>query len=655
MGNVQKYQAAHSNDSDCDEVNDSAQLCNGVEVRRLQAEEKARQFAEQLDLTGIIVSVLTEDERLTLVKLLFTQRLWPSIGKVLNRNVSDPLSTEILSEGLSLGDRSVFSEHMLPSCNNDQLDLFMTHLVTTEQWSCVTELLDIVPDERSKWTVGKTQVDSRLIRLVADGDGWSVDVSSSVSDSQRRRLIEFACECASDEDIIQSILPHCDDDLLESILTTLVTRGLWRSVDRVLKRGVGATLHRWALCEACRQAEDRDIVMYILQHFVDDQLNEVWTTLVTRGLWDSAITVFFAFVSPSQHSWAVHLACEMGGDHDISRYVLSICDETQLQNILSILVTRCLWRSVGKALELGVRPDQKWFAIREACQEGDDQMITEHILPLCDREQLEEVVTTLVKRGLWKSVGNLLKMGVRLERHWWVIEEATKTGNDLVLVWCLRPPGHSLNNLELMNPDERNRLALQHFACGILCTWAEHEKSLPADSAVCRYATSRHWNIRDLRGLITSLRQSRQDCGKELSHRLGWDTPLCAVLCEAFVHFVIETWVSGQGQGIESANSEVCERARLLIAQIQREIDERGVTISRLSPAIRELCSRNVMDSEWKNILFRFLVIKNLIQLCYKSRQGTDRTDVFLSILTCFPVLRDVQCLALTVMQHAKR
>ena len=439
----------------------------------------------------------------------------------------------------------MFSEHILPKCKSGQLDLFLTHLVSKGQWQSTRRLLNIVGDGKPLWTIGKTKalVDSKVIRLVAEREGWSMDALSDLSDSQREHLFDFACECAGDGDIRRCILPQCADSQLDEALFTFVKRGLWRVVSCVLDRVVSPARHRWSVVEACQQARAWDI---------------------------------------------------------------------------------------------------EWL-----------------ILPHCDEDLLGTALKILVLRGLWKTVGKVLEKGVSQEEHRWATSEALRTGSDLFLTWCMLPPAYSVEgDYDYEGLDVWNKFRLQEFSCDTLYRWALDGDDTESDDTVFwRYVINPHYPVRDLCKLMTALRRSREKGGMELSSRLGWNKELCAVLYESFVHFVTETWVSGQHT--LSAVGEVCEQARLLSAQMLEQITNRepgrGLQIPRILRSVRELCCGDARDRHVWNPIFGVCFIRNLVKQCCNTGQSIVSSEVIVSVLACVPVVPDIQSVALTVMLRHKR
>jgi Arc/MetJ-type ribon-helix-helix transcriptional regulator len=122
-----------------------------------------------------------------------------------------------------------------------------------------------------------------------------------------------------------------------------VTRGLWRTVGEVLKRGVRDTQRKWAVEEASKRLTESDSADVLAQHCSDDQRDSVLTTLVTRGLWEAVGDVLKRGVSDTQREWAVDEASKTADDDDddhFSYFILKHCSDDQLECVLTTLVTR---------------------------------------------------------------------------------------------------------------------------------------------------------------------------------------------------------------------------------------------------------------------------------------------------------------------------
>ena len=262
---------------------------------------------------------------------------------------------------------------------------------------------------------------------------WSVvgeALRRGVSHSQCRWAIDEACKRASDNEFTDYILPHCAYNQLDSVLTTLVERDLWGAVEMVLEKSVSYPQH---LC-VNDEASGQDIAFSMLRRRPDSQVDSVLTQLVERGLWSSVGTVLQRGVGDSQHRWAIDEACIQASDEKITAYILPRCTDDQLGSALTILVERGLWNSVGSVLDRGVSDKhhiKRLWAIDEACKQASEKEIIDCILRHCFGDQLDSVLTSLVKRGLWKAVWTALQRGVSDSKRIWAIDEACKHALDM--------------------------------------------------------------------------------------------------------------------------------------------------------------------------------------------------------------------------------
>ncbi|XP_070200829.1 uncharacterized protein [Littorina saxatilis] len=286
--------------------------------------------------------------------------------------------------------------------------------------------------------VGETKSQSRLSQLVTKGRWRDVGamLTKGVGDSQHEWLFLTACLRAREKDFVQHVLPHCSDRLLDSVLTVLIGRGAWLAVVNVLRRGVSDSKKQWALLEACLHCEDKYFIADILPHCADDMLDSVVTILGERHLWLYAVSVLERGVSDCKKRWVVQKALEefkKGFFHDgfikWSGSLLNIvahCADDQMDDVLEVLVKGRQWRYVGEALKRNVSDSVKRWAVHEACAHdtNKDTYLINEILPHCVDDMLDSVVTILAKRHLWGSAVVVLEKGVSDCKKRWVVQKA---------------------------------------------------------------------------------------------------------------------------------------------------------------------------------------------------------------------------------------
>ena len=420
--------------------------------RKWAIEEACKQASGQV-ITQCILPHCANNEMESVLTRLVERGLGRPVGKVLQRGVSDSKRRWAINEICNQASGGDIAEHIIPQCKDKQLDYVLTPLVKRCLWTAVGRVLRRgVSDKRKEWAIDEAcqkapqwainlcilplcpnnLLGSVLVRLVERGLWSAVGtvLQRGVSDPQRKRAIDEACRHASAVDITDYILCHCVDNQLDSVLKTLVKRGLWSAVGTVLQRGVGDPQRRWAIDEACERACDGEITNYILPHCVDNQLDSVLTPLVGRGLWIAVGTVLERGVSDSRRRWAIKEACETESGHAMSNYILPLCADNQLDSVVKPLVERRLWKIVGMVLKRGVSTSQQTWAFKKACEHASEAEITDFILPNCAEIGSVSLLKPLVKRGLWRAVGKVTQRGFIDSQSEWATNKACKRASE---------------------------------------------------------------------------------------------------------------------------------------------------------------------------------------------------------------------------------
>ena len=400
---------------------------------------------------GLLVEHCDDDLKDVIMSSMVRRgHMWSVVGNVLRRGVSDAQCRWAIGEACKYASEEEVIIYILPNCADNQLDSALTPLVERGLWKALrTVLRRGVSDSQYRWTIDEAcklapedtithyilphcadnQLDSVLTLLVEKGLWKAVGImlQRGITMSKHKWAIEEACKHASEQTIIDYILSHCADNQIDSALKQMVDRGLWKVVGILLQRGVTLSKRKWVIDEACKHAPDDKFTDYMVPHCDDRQLDFVLTSLVERGLWGSVGMVLERSVSYQQHGgWANDEACKRASEQDITLDMLRRRTDSQLDSVLTPLVERGLWWSVGTVLQRGVSDSQHGWAIDEACKQASDEEIAGYILLHCADDQLDTVLTPLVERGLWRSVGTVLQRGVSDSKHRWAIDQACK-------------------------------------------------------------------------------------------------------------------------------------------------------------------------------------------------------------------------------------
>ncbi|KAL8560487.1 hypothetical protein ACOMHN_015009 [Nucella lapillus] len=242
--------------------------------------------------------------------------------------------------------------------------------------------------------------------------------------------------------LCMEIVPHCAEEHLEQILRHAVLRKQWCLVDTVLERGVRIPLRKWAVQEALNRADEDDFATFLLHHFSEEDLELVSTHMVTHGLWKpeddvthtgsiahilsqivsrglwKAVGKFLQRdVGSEQHAWAVGQASTHADDDRFLFDILPQCSVEELEGVMTQLVSRCMWWSVNSALGQGVSTAQCTWTVDTALKHASEEDFATLILPHCTEDELGHVVSHMVSQGLWIPVDSVTECEVSVTQH----------------------------------------------------------------------------------------------------------------------------------------------------------------------------------------------------------------------------------------------
>ena len=371
----------------------------------------------------LIVEHCDDDMLEILVRHMVTRGMWSVVGEALQRGVSDSQHRWAVDEACKRAFKGEILYYILPHCADSQLDSVLTLLVERGLWDVV-------------WTV----------------------LARGVSDSQSTWAFDEACKQLSRSEIVDHVLRQCTDDQLDSVLTPLVERGLWDVVATVLERGVSDSQHTWAIDEACKHATEPEIADYMLLHCADNQLDSVLTPLVERGLWRAVRTVLQRDVCELQRRWAIDEACKRASEQEIIDCILPFWGRNNLDSILTPLVERGMWRAVRMVLNQESTDSQRTLAIDEICKRANIEDIELCIIPFLKVDTLpqfiydaaDSLLTQLIIRSLWEDAATLLSGVVSETLYRWAVAGDNTEPDDAAFWNMFRNPCYGFRDLHVL-------------------------------------------------------------------------------------------------------------------------------------------------------------------------------------------------------------
>jgi hypothetical protein len=238
------------------------------------AVEDASKSATETDFVKHILPHCTGAHLESGLTHLIRRHLWTSVGLVLKRGVSKTQHRWTVEEASKSAEENDFINHILPHCTGTHLESVLAHLTSRGLLKSVGLVLE-----------------------------------RGVSDTQHRQAVEEASKRAKDGELINYIWPHRSGDRLESALPHLVSRRLWKSVGLVMARGVCDTQHSWVEA-ASKRAEERNFISHILSRYTGAHIESYLTHLFSRRLWKHVGLVLENGVSIDKLGLAVSEACK---------------------------------------------------------------------------------------------------------------------------------------------------------------------------------------------------------------------------------------------------------------------------------------------------------------------------------------------------------
>ncbi|XP_070180150.1 uncharacterized protein [Littorina saxatilis] len=301
--------------------------------------------------------------------------------------------------------------------------------------------MQTLDDENDCPNVEESTWERKVLQLVAVGRWQDIeDTLHKVAEASRQEWwTPKDASHAADLAFASHIVPHCAKGQLESLLTSLVERGMWESVGEVFRHwDVSDSLGQWAVLEACKYCDDTfdstgsPITGSILPFCADEHVDSAVTTLVETRKWGIMLTMFKQHypVSESHKQWALQEACKhwsVSFDYEksIINSILPLCADNQRDSVLTILVERQLWDAAHFVMHWGVSDSVRRWAVLEAFRKcNDGTQLACSMLLHCAEDQLDSVATTLVERGVWSALGMVLAQGVSDRVRRWAVREA---------------------------------------------------------------------------------------------------------------------------------------------------------------------------------------------------------------------------------------
>ncbi|XP_070175761.1 uncharacterized protein [Littorina saxatilis] len=590
--------------------------------RRHRAIETVLKEAKKKFVERIANSDCSIDNFDTVLTHLLRRCFWDLVSNVLQRGLSDAQFKKAIQNSSSRASGKDFTTYVLSFCSDDKLRLQLACRVKRKMWYAVQTMLK--------------------------GD---------VGESQRRLAIEVFNEISETDDFIEHVLGRCGDDV-DGVLTILAQWQMWKAASKLLQRGASDQPRRSAV-EKCMQLPTYDdFRQYALPYCWKDQrqLDSVLKHLLTRGLWSAAIQLLRQGTTVDCRKWDVEKCRKRATVHDFIQYALPYCSKDQLDSVLENLVERNLWKTAVKVLQQDVSDICRRCAVEEYSQRASGSKFIQYALPYCGENDLDSVLSNLVKRCEWEAAGKLLcqcKPCTTSENGRENVGGKGKTD----FYSCILPCHYAyiFPFLEEHKNWDTIVYIIHDFVCETLCAWVKSGKRSPHVDAFwaivenCRVSETCTFHFFSLMKGDTTSRINK------VSERLGLKKELCELLYTSLVHNVCVMICSHSKCPkllTEPVESCVLDIYTEITSCMQHRSEEESVhdTISDFESTkgyVVKFWELNKSIARPVQLFFRFL---EQFHLYHSNRRGDHDDDVLLMMFAVLPLFPELQSVALKIM-----
>ncbi|XP_070177384.1 uncharacterized protein [Littorina saxatilis] len=574
-------------------------------------------------------------------------------------------------------DDNAFAEHILPFLiqvidgSGQNFDSTVATMISKGRWIFVERILLL--DGKRLWTVDDISIDRETLHHLAEGRWREVGIvlTQGVGNSLHRWMMHTASSHANSTDLITYILPHCADDQLDSVLTTLVERRLWRAVADVLKRNVSDSCKQSAVLKACMLCDYND-------NDDNDDTDDIYYTDDTDDTdsLDSSSSDVWDVYAVYEHQ----LHCTDQGMHIdnylIIKEILARCADSQLDSVLKALADRGMWQAVGEMLNRCIT-DYKTTEQKtcEHCNSAElyfnnysvattDSSIERPTTFHCTDNNLDPLSPGPIRKDVCMAVRNVGGTEVSDAQRRASIQTAFQYADTYCLKQSILPyyvydSIHSALKMLASRECWSALIELLHYCCiDTLSTWALGKDTTSRDEVF--------WGVvknpcDGVKGLTPAMWRSVTWSGLQRSlKQLEWDTPLCEVLRDSLLAIVREIWLSGRREEVDFLDHRVMDKSFSTVENLHQRVKpvlmecETNI-VSGLLPCIKGLNTDYTQSGSEKSLHFELWFIKVLVLQYYKRKAWTQMTETILIVLTTVPVVPDVHSVALRVMLRHKR
>ena len=349
------------------------QIANDVEQRRQIIEH-----AEEENIKTCISPRRTPDDLHHVIPLLITRCWWRTSGELLQgKDLSDERRRQIIGDVIDHCSDKTFGNDILPNCAVDDLSYVIERLMTRPFWKSFGKLLH----------------------------------RNDLSDEQRGQIIKEFIVRGGETKFLLYAFPHCVGRDLDCFVEQLIERLFWKTLGKLLQWDDLGEEQRRRITDAVelrrqliKYAKQKDI-WYILRYCTVDELDQEIAVLIKRRWWHPlGMLLQRNDLSDEQRRSIIDGAIKRGAETSFYSSVLPHCAGSELDHVMSQLITRSWWRALVRLLQRGDLSEVQHRQIGgEAIQPGDGATSR------CAGSELTLLIQNIIEHSEWWSLGKLLQ------------------------------------------------------------------------------------------------------------------------------------------------------------------------------------------------------------------------------------------------------
>lgn len=407
------------------------------------------------------VLVHCTDSQLDLaVETAVTRRLWPTVLKLLSRNISDATRAWAVDEAIQHSDDKDL-KLIICHCTDMQLGTVLKEAIRKGFWHCVVNLCcrgkynglgPWIVEEVSRHA--STPIFNGMIRLLSievvpdvvlrnllERDAWDavqcLFSSHRPSETHLKMILQEASKSSTayrHQFFIESL---CTPDLVEAVLPELLNREEWEAII-IIECMVTAAQRQTIVQEASKRAAGNDLETMMHMFCTDSTVDLMLPNILQRDQWGALLCLVDKHITDGQRHLVVNEACKRATGLHLHFIIKSFCTKDLVASILPELLQREEWLAVSSLKQHSLEFTQRMMIVQEACKHATGDDLCAIIKNFCTKDMVESVLPFLLERDQWGALLSLVTYQVTTIQQCQIILAASKRADETSLTHFVR-------------------------------------------------------------------------------------------------------------------------------------------------------------------------------------------------------------------------